>query len=222
MRRRDAFTLIELLVVIAIIAILAAILFPVFARARENARKATCQSNSKQIGTAMRMYVQDYDEIYPNYTVLGGLYGPPYNNGSAYWGTFELKTWATLFDPYLKNSNVAWCPSDTTQKVVTNNRSYRFRHCLDGGFAGNAGRALADSDFAYPAQVVIFHETLDWHGGKLGFGSATPGIRQVVCVFVDGHVKVYRGFTNRGTNNDANWMNKVSSWDPRVGYDSDN
>jgi len=60
-----AFTLIELLVVIAIIAILAAILFPVFARARENARKATCQSNLKQLGIAFAMYCQDYDQTYP-------------------------------------------------------------------------------------------------------------------------------------------------------------
>ena len=64
-RRIPGFTLIELLVVIAIIAILAAILFPVFARARENARKSTCQSNLKQIGMAVQMYAQDYDEIYP-------------------------------------------------------------------------------------------------------------------------------------------------------------
>jgi prepilin-type N-terminal cleavage/methylation domain-containing protein len=65
MRQRGGFTLIELLVVIAIIAILAAILFPVFAQAREKARQTTCVSNLKQIGTAFMMYVQDYDETYP-------------------------------------------------------------------------------------------------------------------------------------------------------------
>src|SRR6266511_1516430 len=64
-KSKHAFTLIELLVVIAIIAILAAILFPVFARARESARKAACTSNVKQIGLAWMMYVQDYDEVYP-------------------------------------------------------------------------------------------------------------------------------------------------------------
>jgi prepilin-type N-terminal cleavage/methylation domain-containing protein len=64
-RRRNAFTLIELLVVIAIIAILAAILFPVFAHAREKARQTSCLSNAKQLGTATMMYVQDYDETYP-------------------------------------------------------------------------------------------------------------------------------------------------------------
>src|SRR5262245_34867273 len=65
MQRRNGFTLIELLVVIAIIAILAAILFPVFAQAREKARQATCLSNLKQIGTGLMMYVQDFDEAVP-------------------------------------------------------------------------------------------------------------------------------------------------------------
>src|SRR5438105_483495 len=63
---RNAFTLIELLVVIAIIAVLAAILFPVFARAREMARKATCLSNLRQIGLAVQMYAQDYGELLPS------------------------------------------------------------------------------------------------------------------------------------------------------------
>src|SRR2546426_8289250 len=74
-RRRDrpqpsGFTLIELLVVIAIIAILAAILFPVFAQAREKARQSTCLSNQKQLGTAMSMYIQDYDERFPNWRTV--------------------------------------------------------------------------------------------------------------------------------------------------------
>src|SRR5438045_8254156 len=77
-RARHAFTLIELLVVIAIIAILAAILFPVFARAREKARQASCQSNLKQIGIAFKMYVQDYDETWPNAAPL-----PPNGASSA-------------------------------------------------------------------------------------------------------------------------------------------
>ena len=67
--QKKAFTLIELLVVIAIIALLAAILFPVFARARENARKSSCQNNLKQIGIGLLQYVQDYDERFPQYEV---------------------------------------------------------------------------------------------------------------------------------------------------------
>lgn len=111
------FTLIELLVVIAIIAILAAILFPVFARAREQARKTTCLSNLKQIGTGMMMYVQDYDETYPwlmmdnrNNNNTTGLsqnmsVGPPNLNGIR--GLFMEYT----FQPYVKNYGVFVCPT---------------------------------------------------------------------------------------------------------------
>src|SRR5438067_7411849 len=81
-RGRPAFTLIELLVVIAIIAILAAILFPVFARARESARRSTCLSNLRQLGTATMMYLQDYDDTYPSGLVLA-VPGPDAGNSFA-------------------------------------------------------------------------------------------------------------------------------------------
>jgi prepilin-type N-terminal cleavage/methylation domain-containing protein/prepilin-type processing-associated H-X9-DG protein len=97
MRRYRGFTLIELLVVIAIIAILAAILFPVFAQAREKARASACLSNLKQVGMATRMYTQDYDEVLvPSY-----LY-----NSSTTW-----EWWFTLLQPYVKNQDVFVCPS---------------------------------------------------------------------------------------------------------------
>src|SRR6187397_3031803 len=89
------FTLIELLVVIAIIAILAAILFPVFARARENARRASCQSNLKQICLGVKQYIQDYDEKYPRYY----YYSTP--------ATFMH----SVIQPYMKSTQVLLCPS---------------------------------------------------------------------------------------------------------------
>jgi prepilin-type N-terminal cleavage/methylation domain-containing protein/prepilin-type processing-associated H-X9-DG protein len=102
--RRSGFTLIELLVVIAIIAILAAILFPVFAQAREKARTTSCLSNCKQIGTAVQMYAQDYDENLP-YSGVYGANHPLYKQGYL-WGF-----WAVLLDPYIKSRNLWVCPS---------------------------------------------------------------------------------------------------------------
>jgi prepilin-type N-terminal cleavage/methylation domain-containing protein/prepilin-type processing-associated H-X9-DG protein len=102
---RRAFTLIELLVVIAIIAILAAILFPVFARARENARRSSCQSNLKQIGLGMMQYTQDYDEHMPAGFLTNT--GVPYPDGVA--RTFQ--SWRVAIFPYVKSVQVFNCPS---------------------------------------------------------------------------------------------------------------
>jgi prepilin-type N-terminal cleavage/methylation domain-containing protein/prepilin-type processing-associated H-X9-DG protein len=100
-RRKTGFTLIELLVVIAIIAILAAILFPVFARARENARRTSCLSNTKQLGLATLMYDQDYDEKLP----------PAYANGAP----STMNWWGPIIEPYVKSVQVYFCPSDSAQ-----------------------------------------------------------------------------------------------------------
>src|SRR5262245_3803012 len=118
MKRRHGFTLIELLVVIAIIAILAAMLFPVFAQAREKARQIACLSNLKQTGTAWMMYVQDYDEytpmgrgcnMFPRRAINQGGNcecgnAPPFSDGT-------YARWSDLIQPYVKNFGLYMCPS---------------------------------------------------------------------------------------------------------------
>jgi prepilin-type N-terminal cleavage/methylation domain-containing protein len=123
MVRKRGFTLIELLVVIAIIAILAAILFPVFAQAREQARKTVCLSNMKQLGLALMMYVQDYDETYP----MLGVNAPyiPTADNDAKSATFPaFWQWMWEIQPYTKNRQILACPSDPSQGKNFNWESY--------------------------------------------------------------------------------------------------
>ncbi len=105
---KSAFTLIELLVVIAIIAILAAILFPVFARARENARKISCISNLKQIGLGVMQYTQDYDERYPL-----RYYGGAPNDNIKF-----ANSWRRQIFPYVKSTQLFQCPSNTSNNLL--------------------------------------------------------------------------------------------------------
>ncbi len=120
MSRRTGFTLIELLVVIAIIAILAAILFPVFAKAREKARQTACLNNQKQLGLAFMMYAQDYDEMFPSSW---------YSTGTASYD------WHTMVEPYMKNRQIWICPSKPTQSS-----GYGYSQLI---IAGSVNRAMA-------------------------------------------------------------------------------
>jgi len=106
------FTLIELLVVIAIIAILAAILFPVFAQAREAARKASCQSNLKQIGNGWLMYAQDYDERAPINTWNTNTFGVAGDQDPSDGGRWSNQIMFIRIQPYVKNLDILHCPSD--------------------------------------------------------------------------------------------------------------
>jgi len=132
--RRAGFTLIELLVVIAIIAILASILFPVFARARSKARQSACMSNLRQLGTALAMYADDYDEMLPLWSLVGGapdgsgrLPGPAY-------------TWDTQLFPYMKNTQILVCSENPYGRTY---RSYALPRYISGQALGAIGNVTA-------------------------------------------------------------------------------
>lgn len=146
--RRSGFTLIELLVVIAIIAILAAILFPVFARAREKARQTTCLNNTKQLALALYMYVQDYDEMLPFCFIHDGVY-PNYT-----W----YRYWYEQSEPYIKNTEVFNCPSAGVTKYSYPNA----RTCCDYGWNQRhmpyrpPYNQMSLAQISRPAEVMIF------------------------------------------------------------------
>ena len=157
--RKHGFTLIELLVVIAIIAILAAILFPVFARARENARRSSCQSNLKQIGLGVRQYMQDYDDVFPRYDYVIPGSPDPVDVG-----------WAEVMQPYLKSTQILQCPS---QKTPSNTTFYQTGYTFgysDYFYNSNLGPANAlfikkESQIEYASLVI--------QNGDAGAGRAT-------------------------------------------------
>jgi prepilin-type N-terminal cleavage/methylation domain len=180
--RKKAFTLIELLVVIAIISILAAILFPAFARARENARRASCQSNLRQIALGVMQYTQDYDE---RFMPIGG---------PAMRIPFRL-------DPYLKSRQIWQCPSSTWEADSWDGTPG------DGEISyGFNGMWLFDQSTAAvvkSSETVLYTEN-QYQGGNSGFNSAYPRkgypgytlgipiyrhLERANVAFVDGHVK---------------------------------
>ena len=147
-KAKRGFTLIELLVVIAIIAILAAILFPAFARARENARRASCQSNLKQIGLGILQYVQDYDETMPS-----GLI----NNADGNFMSFAAgQGWASQVYPYVKSAQIFGCPSDPTANGTnTNKMSYGY----NPNVAHGPGSGFSNPDVWIVSKLSIFNAT---------------------------------------------------------------
>ncbi|MDQ3813290.1 MAG: DUF1559 domain-containing protein [Armatimonadota bacterium] len=207
-RTARGFTLIELLVVIAIIALLAAILFPVFGRARENARRSSCQSNLKQIGLGIAQYVQDYDEMMVPVEV----------------GTGSADTWHTLLQPYLKSRQILVCPSSPSRTFIRSNSANPYAHYLGNGndafdtspsspfqyrrpmdrtdYPANPSAPfiaspVALADIPTPVQCIVVHEQRNT-GWTRPFAATTTNIdftnhlSSTNFLFADGHVKSMR------------------------------
>jgi len=217
MRRRKGFTLIELLVVIAIIAILAAILFPVFAQAREAARKASCQSNLKQIATAVMMYCQDFDEITPHTAPDYNAWATkPVIPGSPGCPTTRWLLWQHLLYPYTKNTGILTCPSSDYKYPTPATCAGGAWYHPFGGYGGNTWVFNQNmSIFEKPADTILVldngsltaktvdgwpvapnHYYLAWWGNAFGNNATTvherhSGVANVA--FMDGHVKAMKG-----------------------------
>ena len=192
----SAFTLIELLVVIAIIAILAAILFPVFARARENARRSSCQSNLKQIGLGILQYTQDYDESPPTYNALG------------------VGGWVNLVQPYIKSYQLFQCPSESTDYTSAANvtdYAYNIGFGIYTGYPRITLAALTEPTRTVMVCDFVARNDANWANGNVNsstgagltptvtglarFGPAvgTRHLEGQNFLLSDGHVKWYRG-----------------------------
>jgi prepilin-type N-terminal cleavage/methylation domain-containing protein/prepilin-type processing-associated H-X9-DG protein len=159
------FTLIELLVVIAIIAVLASILFPVFARARENARRASCMSNLKQFGLALMQYTQDYDGQYPKYSDIN-LHPPVapdppggyYNNNSA-----NGYTWCQITYPYHKSLNIFFCPSTAQRDSGGANTKISQKNYGANAYVMGSGTPLNESALKSPSTLYLIMDS-GWIG----------------------------------------------------------
>lgn len=226
-----AFTLIELLVVIAIIAILAAILFPVFAQAREKARQAACLSNEKQMGLGLMQYTQDYDETYPCHQYYEA-------------GTGKFYSWQTVVNPYVKSKDVYKCPSNPLNEtqVAGGGTDYPISYVPNGAVMPNysQGWVTTLSDINAPAGTVLALESrspwaalgawnvvYDRPSSQAAYypaGAPVPGPKQgaahqharhINIIFADGHAKATK-FARTVSPADM-WMTayvckKSSSW----------
>lgn len=210
---KSAFTLIELLVVIAIIAILAAILFPVFGRARENARRSSCQSNLKQIGLGLAQYTQDYDEVMPYV-----------NNQDT--TTPNNRYWTDTLQPYIKSYQILRCPSDTNSNLPaagTANSSYSANAVgaqnsvgqpttpwsINDWFGFSLNKTVALAEIPAPATTILMADGIDayWQYGNANSpgvflnAATTPRelgewrerhLETINTLWADGHVKAIK------------------------------
>lgn len=217
-KRNTGFTLIELLVVIAIIAILAAILFPVFARARENARRSSCQSNLKQIGLGFMQYTQDYDERFPSpmekfrasdcctIQTTPGTPGLTFNTYDGIGASPDhFISWMDNIYPYVKSTQLFVCPSG--RPLEPSGSSYGYSMSIGGMTSGG----LSLSAIGRPAETFLSYDmnySVNAYRGALDYyqtyGKLNPALNGYDQMFVrhfdgtnflfaDGHVKWYIG-----------------------------
>lgn len=213
---RKGFTLIELLVVIAIVAILAAMIFPVFSEAREKARETTCLSNIKQIGTAFTMYIDDYEGSYPA-AIIGSDYIHPFE-GDFYCGHAPIKSAAdipraqygsyrTQLIPYLKSDKIFFCPSDKGKvskdsgwEAGKRYTSYHYRYFIGARTVSSPYTDVwAEYDLPEPSKTFICHEYLPFHKGEKQPDATSSrddpwnwtDKSRFNMVFADGHAKSY-------------------------------
>ena len=199
---RRGFTLIELLVVIAIIAILAAILFPVFARAREKARSSSCLSNMKQIALAVDMYVQDYDECYPMSIYIGGA---------------NVISFYHCLMPYMKNNQILTCPSEPLRMTageiqailhlplapglssIAYNGNYAiFEDGPSNPLTGQSHAVVNQSEIPFPAETFVIGdgeiELAPYLFNSPVVGAHNEGFN---AAFADGHAKWQKAVQDR-------------------------
>ncbi|CAN5536067.1 hypothetical protein BH11ARM2_BH11ARM2_30500 [soil metagenome] len=177
MRRSGrAFTLIELLVVIAIIAILAGLLFPVFARAKAKAKQTTCLSNLKQIGSSIALYMGDYDDIFPFALDASDKWAPQiWDHEPDFAARIPyMPLLVDVLQPYCKSKEIFHCPADTGTEVLDNNFPEKF-HTSPSMFVSYgssyffrteiAFKAFSQTSFKLPSDVnVMFDGAGNWHG----------------------------------------------------------
>jgi len=194
---QKGFTLIELLVVIAIISILAAILFPVFARARENGRRASCQSNLKQITLGMFQYTQDYDEKFPLMYASGSAVTVPTTSTVSSSMPFG---WADTIQPYLKSTQIFQCPSErygragasasgmTPDPTLSPSSTTGGPGYTDYGYNRLFANGAALAVLSEPTKTVLLYDSVSWTarsvttgGPNYVFDTGSPVVAAITC-----------------------------------------